>query len=74
MTPKDIDRVETALRSMLGNSSLRIVVSKAHGTPEVWNGPEFIGTLHRDDEDGEVSYSVTIVVLDEDLPQSPKLR
>lgn len=52
---------------MLGNSGLRIVVPKAHGTPEVWNGPEFIGTVHRDDEDGEVSYSVTIVVLDEDL-------
>lgn len=29
---------------------------------------EVIGTIHRDDEDGDVSYAVNIVVLEEDLP------
>jgi hypothetical protein len=29
---------------------------------------EVIGTVHRDDEEGEVSYSVTLTVLEEDLP------
>jgi len=28
---------------------------------------EFIGTIHRDAEDGDVSYAVQIVVLAEDL-------
>jgi hypothetical protein len=36
----------------------------------VWAGNEFLGTLHRDDEDGEVSYSLQITILDEDLPAS----
>ena len=35
----------------------------------MWAGNEFLGTLHRDDEDGEVSYSVQITILDEDLPE-----
>jgi hypothetical protein len=30
-------------------------------------GDEFIGTVHRDAEDGEVSYAIQIVVLSEDL-------
>jgi len=29
---------------------------------------EVIGTVHRDDEEGEVSYAVTLTVLEEDLP------
>jgi hypothetical protein len=46
-----------------------------HGTSaEVWNDLEFIGTLHRDDDGGEVSYSVHIVLLEEDLPDQPSRR
>ena len=36
----------------------------------MWAGSEFLGTVHRDDEDGEVSYSVQITILDEDLPEA----
>ena len=32
---------------------------------------EVIGTIHRDDEEGEVSYAVNIIVLEEDLPPAP---
>jgi hypothetical protein len=32
-------------------------------------GGEFVGTVHRDTEDGEVSYAIQIVVLAEDLSQ-----
>ena len=32
-------------------------------------GEEFVGTVHRDEEDGDVSYSIQIVVLAEDLAQ-----
>jgi len=35
---------------------------------EVTVDKEFLGTLHRDDEDGEVSFSLHITILDEDLP------
>ena len=50
-----------------GNSTVKIVVSKPSATPEIWVSGEFLGTVHRDDEDGEVSYSINIVVLGEDL-------
>jgi hypothetical protein len=36
-------------------------------------GDEFIGTLHRDDEEGEVSYALTITILQEDLPPASPL-
>ena len=39
------------------------------GTVEVRVGEEFIGTLDRDDEDGEVSFVFTMSILDEDLPK-----
>ncbi len=68
----EMARVEDCLRSMLGNSRLRVVPGRFGDAPaEVWNEREFIGTLHRDDDGGEVSYRVHIVLLEEDLPDQP---
>ena len=39
---------------------------------EVTLDGEFLGTLHRDEEDGEVSYALHVTILDEDLPPAPK--
>ena len=41
-------------------------------TVEVAVEDEVIGTLHRDTEDGEISYSVHLTILEEDLPPPPK--
>ncbi|OAN43995.1 hypothetical protein A6A04_08930 [Paramagnetospirillum marisnigri] len=69
MTPKDIARVEAYLRATFGNPKIRIEPPKKRGAPiEVTLGGEFIGVLHRDDEDGEVSYSLHMTILEEDLP------
>ncbi|KAA5607698.1 DUF3126 family protein [Roseospira marina] len=35
---------------------------------EVWINGEFIGTLYRDEEDGEISYDFNMTILDVDLP------
>lgn len=70
MTPNDVARVQAYLRAMLGNDRLYIDVPKKKGASvEVRVGDEFLGTLHRDDEDGEVSFSLHISILDEDLPK-----
>jgi hypothetical protein len=37
-------------------------------------GDEFIGVLDRDDEDGSVSYSLSIAILEEDLPAASPVR
>jgi len=65
----DIARVQAYLRATLGNDRIHIDGPKRKGgTAEVRIGDEFIGTVHRDDDDGEVSFSLMISILDEDLP------
>ena len=71
MTRSDIDRVQAYLRRLLGTERIRIVAPKRAGlSVEVAAGDEVIGTLHRDTEDGEVSYSVHLTILEDDLPQA----
>ena len=71
MKPSDIARVQAYLRTTLGSDRIQIVAPKNRGASvEVRSGNDFIGTLHRDDEDGEVSYSLHITILEEDLPAS----
>ncbi len=68
MTPKEIVTVQDYLRHKFGNDRIAIDQPKKPGAPiEVRIGDEFIGVLYRDDEDGEVSYSLTISILEEDL-------
>jgi hypothetical protein len=73
VTPTDIARVQSYLRATLGNDRIHIdAPKKKGGTVEVRVGTEFLGTVHRDDEDGEVSFALTISILEEDLPQVAK--
>ena len=73
MTPTDIARVEAYLRRVLGSTRIEIPVPKRKGASvEVMVNKEFLGTLHRDEEDGEVSYSLHVTILEEDLPPAPK--
>ena len=73
MTPSDISRVETYLRRTFGNPKISITPPKRKGaTVEVMVDGETMGTLHRDEEDGEVSFSFHMVILDEDLPPPPR--
>ena len=69
MKPTDYARVETYLRRTLGSDRIHVEVPKRKGASvEVTVDKEFLGTLHRDEEDGEVSFSLHITILDEDLP------
>ena len=73
MTPTDIARVQTYLRRLLGTDKIRILPPAKKGlSVEIAVEDEVVGTIHRDDDEGEVSYNVNIVVLDEDLPPAPK--
>jgi hypothetical protein len=73
--PTDIARVQAYLRKTLGNDRIRIdVPKKAGATVEVSVDGEFFGTLHRDDDDGEVSFSLTVTILEEDLPPAAAVK
>jgi phage gp45-like len=69
MKPSEIARVQAYLRRLLGSEKLHLIApARAGQTVEVSVDGEVIGTVHRDDEEGEVSYAVTLSVLEEDLP------
>lgn len=76
MTRSDIERVQAYLRHLFGTERIRVIAPKRAGlSVEVAVGDEVIGTLHRDSEEGEVSYSVHLTILDEDLqPPTPGHR
>ncbi|HVZ08390.1 DUF3126 family protein [Rhodopila sp.] len=69
MTPSDIERLQTYLRRLFGSERIRIVPPPRRGLSiELAIEDETIGTVHKDVEDGETSYSIHITVLEEDLP------
>ena len=68
MNASDITRVQAYLRTLLGNDQVNVVAPPRKGaTTEVAVGKEVIGTMHRDEDEGEVSFSINIIVLEEDL-------
>ena len=72
MTPTDIARVQTYLRRLFGSERVRLVPPARKGmSVELAIEDEVIGTIHRDEDEGEVSYAVHITVLEEDLPPVP---
>lgn len=69
MTPTDIARVQIYLRRLFGSERIKLIAPQRKGmSVELAVEEEVIGTIHRDDEEGEVSYAVHITVLEEDLP------
>ncbi|OSQ35754.1 DUF3126 family protein [Thalassospira mesophila] len=69
MTPTEIARVTKYLRRTFDNNRIVIDPPRAKDHPiEMRVGDEFLGVLHRDEDEGEVSYSLQIMILEEDLP------
>jgi hypothetical protein len=70
MTPAELAAVQAHLRRLLGNDKIKLSTpQRKNASVELFVGGEFVGTVHRDTEDGEVSYAIQIVVLAEDLSQ-----
>jgi len=69
MTANEIARVQSYLRRTLANERIAITPPIRPGAPvEVTVAGEFIGVLYRDEDEGEVSFSLNISILEEDLP------
>mgnify|MGYP001315906463 CR=1 FL=1 len=69
LSTSEIARLQTALRRLLCAKDLTVNPAPRSGmSVELAVNGEVIGTIHRDDEDGDVSYAVNMVVLEEDLP------
>ena len=69
MSPSEIHRIEDYLRRTFHNDKIKIdIPARAGATIEVHVGNEFVGVLHRDEDEGEISYALQIVILEDDLP------
>ena len=72
MSPSEISRLQVCLRRLLGSPGLTVNAPPRAGlSVELAVNGEVVGTVHRDEDEGEVSYAVHMTVLEEDLP-APK--
>ena len=68
MDRKEIQKLETFFRKKFKLPTIEIRQRpKKDESAEVFIGDEFIGVLFRDDEDGDLSYTFTMAILDIDL-------
>ena len=69
MTEVEVQKLQKYLRDKFGNDNFRLLDRiKSADSLEVYLAEEFIGTLYRDDEDGEISYAFNMAILEIDLP------
>jgi len=69
MTPSEVTRLQTTLQRLLGSPKLTVTKPARKGmSVELAVAGEVIGTVHRDEDEGEVSNAIHITVLEEDLP------
>ncbi len=69
MNPTEVKRLQTYLQTKFGNPKLTLNVRKEDKSSlEVMLAGEFIGTIYRDEDEGDVSYDFNMAILDMDLP------
>ena len=68
MDPQEMVRVQSYLRKVFGTKTLSVRARpKIKDSAEIYVGDEFIGTLTREDEDGELCYQFQMAILELDL-------
>ena len=71
MTPPEMVRVQAYLRKVFGSKTLSVRARpKIKDSAEVYVGDEFVGTLTRDDEEGELCYQFQMAILEVDLDEA----
>ncbi|PHS79463.1 MAG: hypothetical protein COB59_01890 [Rhodospirillaceae bacterium] len=65
----EIARVQEYLRKSLSNNRVVITPPPRPDAPiEVYIADEFVGVLYKDEDEGEVSYTLMMTILEIDLP------
>jgi hypothetical protein len=68
--PQEMVRVQSYLRKVFGTKTLSVRARpKIKDSAEIYVGDEFIGTLTREDEDGELCYQFQMAILELDLEE-----
>ena len=70
MNPQEMVRVQAYMRKVFGTKTLSVRARpKIKDSAEVYVGDEFIGTLTREDEEGELCYQFQMAILELDLEE-----
>ena len=68
MQRKETEMLQVYLRDKFRSDVIRVVERpKKDDSMEVYVGDEFMGVIFRDDDEGEISYSFNMAILDIDL-------
>ena len=71
VTKDELTRLETYLRKTFGAASLEVRPQpKKNDMAEIFINGDFIATLYRIDEDGEVEYQLQMAILEMDLEKA----
>lgn len=71
MEPQELVKVQTYLRKVFGTKTLSVRARpKIKDSAEIYVGDEFIATLTREDEDGELCYQFQMAILEIDLEET----
>lgn len=67
---EELKKLETYLKKLFNSEAIELRrAPKVQDMVELHKGEEFLGTVYRDAEDGDVSYQVNLAVLDIDLDE-----
>jgi hypothetical protein len=70
MNPTEIKRLQAYLQTKFGNQRLTLAARKEDkDSLEVLLAGEFLGTIYRDEDEGDVSYDFNMAILEMDLPK-----
>lgn len=68
MTAAEIRKLETYLKRTFKGGDIQVrALPRKTDSAEVYVGDEFVGLISKDTEEGELSYHVTMTILDIDL-------
>jgi hypothetical protein len=68
MQAEILKKVEGYLRTKFGNQKISLKAGRTDDDmAEVYIGDEFVGTLYRDEDAGEISYDFNMSIIDVDL-------
>lgn len=68
MTQQEILKLTAYLQNKFENPNINLKLSKSDpDMAEVYLSSEFIGTLYRDEDEGEISYDFNMSIIDIDL-------
>lgn len=68
MKQEEISKVEKYLQAKFENTNINLKPNKSdEDMAEVYIGDEFIGTLYRDQDEGETSFDFNMSIIDIDL-------